>query len=141
MFSAQCCSQDACHLHIPRSSGREERSPVRRDREVGDEAEMVAGPHTVDRFVEDTRASRNVQCRSSVLPTTHKDVVDSSERPVPIPQQRIARSVSMAGISRMRSLPGVTVADAHFTQRLAASQEAYTGTSPRRGPMVGNWLV
>src|SRR6266568_7612693 len=94
MFSAQRCSQDPCHLHISRSSGRKERSPARRDCEVGDEPEMVAGPHTVDRFVEDPRASCNFKCRSSVLPTTHKDVVDSPEWPVPIPQQSVINTIT-----------------------------------------------
>ena len=52
-------------------------------REIGDETEVVAGPYAVDRLIEDSHACRNIQRESSVRTKTYKNVVDSSEGPVP----------------------------------------------------------
>ena len=114
---------------IPTSSTRlkEERSPACRDCEVGDEAEMIAGPHTVDRLVKDACTGGDLQAGSSVLTTAHEDVINPSEWPVPISHKRVVRREGVARLSRMRALPGIPVADAHLAQRVTARPEAYTG--------------
>src|SRR6476660_4623889 len=93
---------------------------------VGDEAEMVTGPYSVDRFVKDPLAGGNFECGTSMLPTAHEDVIDPSERPVPIGHQRVVRRKGVARFSRMCALPSITIADAHLTQGLTARPEADT---------------
>src|SRR5213082_1827509 len=88
---------------------------------------MVARPHAIDRFVEDTRASRDLEGGSSVVTTAHEDVVDPAERPVPISHQRIAGCECVARICGIRALPAVPVADAGTAQGLTARPEAHTG--------------
>src|SRR5205085_9420759 len=81
---------------IPTSSTRlkEERSPACRDCEVGDEAEMIAGPHTVDRFVKDACTGGDLQAGSPVLTTAHEDVINPSEWPVDRKSTRLNSSHS-----------------------------------------------
>jgi hypothetical protein len=87
---------------------------------------MVARPHAVDLFVEDTLAGADLEGRPE-LDAAHEDVVDPPERPVRCSHQRILRRVCVTRIPGMRALPSVPVADAHTTQRLAATTEAHAG--------------
>lgn len=96
-------------------------------REIGNEAEMVADPHASDRFIEETRAGGDFEGWPTVVAAAHEDVVDASERPVPISHQGITRREGMARIDRMLTLPGISIADAHTSQGLMARPEAYTG--------------
>src|SRR5579872_6781665 len=100
---------------------------ARWEREVRDEAKMVACPHAVHRFVKDTRAGGDGESGSPMIAAAHEDVVNPPERPVPIRHQRIARCEGMAGIAGIRTLPGVPVADACAVQGLPARPEAHAG--------------
>jgi len=64
-----------------------------RDREIGNEAEMVAGPYSVNRLVKDPLAGGDFERGTSMLPAAHEDVIDPSKRPIPIRRshQRILR--------------------------------------------------
>src|SRR4051812_37962836 len=52
-------------------------------REICDEAEMIAGPNPIDWFVECKLAGRDTQCRPAMPPTAYEDVVDALKRPIP----------------------------------------------------------
>src|SRR5437588_4335350 len=88
---------------------------------------MVACPHAVNRFVEDTCAGGDLEGGASVITTTYEDVVDPPERPVPISDKRIAGRECVARISGILALPGIPVADARAAQGLTARPEAHTG--------------
>ena len=96
------------------------------DREVGDEAEMVAGPYAIDRFVKDPFAGDDLKGRSTMFTAAHEDVVDPAKRPVPIGHEGVGRRESVPWFARMHALPGIAVADAHLAQRLTARPEANT---------------
>src|SRR5215204_76046 len=98
----------------------------RRNHQVSDDTEMVAGPHAVYWFVEHTRAGGDLEGRP-VVSAAHEDVVDPSERPVGGSHQRVVRRVCVARISGMGALPSVPVAHAHAAQGLAATPEAHAG--------------
>src|ERR1035438_10052540 len=95
---------------------------------------MVTGPYSIDRLIEDTFARHDVQRVSSVRPKPHKDVVDSSERPIakwthalyhPVLHARIVWGECMARVFGMSALPGIPIADTHIPQRLSSRPEAY----------------
>jgi hypothetical protein len=135
----RCAAGNDFYLTLPRGfctcwffqhvfTPAEECSPASRDREVDDKAEMVAGPHPTHWFVKDPLAGCHLESWSPVLSTAHKEVVDASEWPVPIlpGHQRISRRESMARFIWVHALPGVSIADAHATQRLTTSPEVDT---------------
>lgn len=104
--------------------------------EIGDNAEMIARPDSIDWFVEDSCASRNVHGLPTVCAKTHEDVVDSPERPVAewahvldhfIFNDRARGGKGMSGIVRMRALPRIVVAYAEVAQGLAAGPKTYVG--------------
>ena len=102
------------------------RGTPRRNHQVSDDTEMVAGPHAVYWFVEHTRAGGDLEGRP-VVSAAHEDVVDPSERPVGGSHQRVVRRVCVARISGMDALPSVPVAQAHAAEGLAATPEAHAG--------------
>jgi hypothetical protein len=83
-------------------------------------AEMVAGPDTAYRAVEDAPAGGNVE-RGPVIATAHEDVVDTAsglERHLTVHQrvterrdQWVSRCKRVAKLARVHALPGVPVAD------------------------------
>ena len=82
-------------------------------REISNEAEVVTGPHAIDRFIEETRAGGDFESWPSVVATAHEDVVDPPERPVPVSHQGITWREGVAGMDGMLTLPSVSIADAH----------------------------
>jgi len=101
---------------------------VRHD-EPGEYAEMVAGPDSVDRFIEHPGAFEDVQA-GSMYPRADEDVVDPAaefEGHLASADQRVARVEGVARIPRMDGRPGVPVGDAQPVQGLAASPEAEAG--------------
>ena len=82
-------------------------------REIRNEAEMVTDPHAINRFIEETRAGGDFESWPAVVATAHEDVVDASERPVPISHQGITRGEGVAWMDGMLTLPGISIADAH----------------------------
>lgn len=54
----------------------------RRTRRISNQAEMVTGPHTVDRPLEDAVALQDLQRVSSVRSEAYQNLIDTSERPV-----------------------------------------------------------
>jgi hypothetical protein len=114
-------------IHIPRTpvnNGKKEdqrllhRSPTGcLSGEVRDDAEVVACPHTSYGFVEDALAGGDVE-RGTVIFAAHHDVVDAAgqlERHLATSHQRIPRRERVAGLTGMRALPGVSVADKRTT--------------------------
>src|SRR5829696_1189293 len=102
-----------------------------REREVGDDAEVVARPDAVYRFVEDPLACPDVEGRP-VLDAAHHDVVDPAaqlERPVLVlgGYQRVGGGESVPRLPGMRAPPRVPVANARAVQGLKAAPEAHAG--------------
>src|SRR5689334_12395330 len=90
------------------------------DREVGDDAEVVAGPRVVDGCVEGKPAIDDIQ-RRPVRSATHHDIVDSAsklQRHLASPYQGIRRGEGVARLVRVHCLPGVAVRHAGLPQRL-----------------------
>jgi hypothetical protein len=81
--------------------------------EVRDNAEVVNRPHAHG-FVEDALAGGDIK-RGTVIFAAHHDVVDAAaqlEWHLATSHQRIPRRLRVAGLTGMRALPGVSVADA-----------------------------
>lgn len=98
---------------------------MRRHREIGYQAEMIAGPNAIDWLIEDSRASNNVHRLASVSSKAHEDVVNSPERPISerphvlddfFFDNRARRSKRMSGVVRMRASPSVAIAYANIAQ-------------------------
>jgi hypothetical protein len=104
--------------------GRQPYSPLHWNSEVGNEVEVITGPVPIDRFIKDPLAGGDRKGGSAVLATAHEEVIDASERPVPISHQRVLRGEDVARFTRMCALPCVAVTDAHAAQGLTATPEA-----------------
>src|SRR5216683_2865593 len=114
---------------------------------------MIAGPDAIERLVEDSFTGSNVQCEATMQAKAYKDVVDSPERPIPkglhafdhaILDQGIARCEGMARIFRMCALPGISIANAHITQRLSSRPKrtlAESGSASKSPTNTTCWLV
>jgi hypothetical protein len=99
-------------------------------REVGDDAEVVTGPHAIYRLVEDTLAGSDVEGGTVVAAPYHHVVEPASQLQRPVVatvHQRIVRRERVAGVSGMNALPGVPLADALVTQGLQAAPETHAG--------------
>src|SRR5918994_7591445 len=102
-----------------------------RDREVGDDAEVVARPDVVYRFVEDPLACPDVEGRA-VLAAAHHDVVDPAaqlERPVLVlgGHQRVGGGERVAPGAGMRAPPGGPGGEARAVQGLKGPPEGHPG--------------
>src|SRR5215211_1329311 len=105
----------------PGSRGRTPRELAgARKLQIGDHAEVVAGPDAVHRLVEDALAAGDLQRRPAVLAAADEHVVEAPERPVPVPDQRVGRRERLPPLVAVRALPGIPVADARPVERLPA---------------------
>jgi hypothetical protein len=99
---------------------------------------VVARPDAIDGLVEDNLALGNLQGGAAVEAVPDQDVIESSEREVPVGHERVPGHEGLAGLTRMGRLPGVAVADARPLNRLAASPEPDTGRVRIVGEVAGD---
>lgn len=99
--------------------------------EVGGDAEVVSGPDTVNRLVEDPRARDHVQ-GGPVVATPDHDVVDPPTkllRPSPLRQQRVVGREGASRITRVGALPGIPVVAGDHNVQAPRADELLYGTS------------
>lgn len=118
-----------------------------RQYEVSHKAEMIARPDSIDRILEDLGTSFYIQSLASVRSKADEDVVNSSKRPIPewthalnhfVHDHGVGWSEGVPRILRMGALPGVAIAYAQISQRLAAGPEPYAGGIPVRVEISNN---
>jgi hypothetical protein len=100
------------------------------DREIGNQAKMIAGPDPVDRFVKDLLTGGDLEGRPTVLPTAYEEVINAPEGPIPIGKshERVLGGERLAWFPWMEAFPDISVANTHATQRLTATPEADAGS-------------
>src|SRR5215207_8839829 len=102
---------------------------TRRPLEVGEDAEVVAGPDAVNRLVQDPLAAGDLQGRAVGAAADH-DVVDPPaplQRHLADPDEAVVGGEGVPGLARVARFPGVLVADAGAVQGLAAGPEPDAG--------------
>ena len=99
---------------------------------------MVAGPHAIDRPVENPLATLDRQRRAPVHPAANEDVIEPSKRPVGVGEDGVVAHVRRPFFLRVGGFPGIAVTDARAEQGLPSGPEADARRVGRIGQVPGH---
>ena len=81
--------------------------------EIGNEAEVVTSPDSVERLPEQLATGSDIKARAPMRFGAHQDVIDAPEGPVAADHVMVLGRIAVPRGARVLALPGVAVADAH----------------------------